>query len=325
MAQVGFEGLQRHRYMNLTTFRKNGEPVKTTVWFAESGGKLYVYTGRNTGKAKRIRQNSSVLVGPCNPVGKSLGPETAAVARILPPQESAAAKELHDEKYGFQKRAAAMMIEHVLGLADEAVYLELSPVPQEHPAWEKLREVGRNRMPEAASGPAFARLGRYRWWHALIFGIVVNLVARALSRPRHEQEQYEELRQAPFAPPAWVFGPVWAVNNASQLWGNLRLLNLPEDAPNRGKLLWLQGATWGLYSTFTWAYFRRRSPILAFAWAAAFYILTIASAALSWRADRKMTLSFITLLLWLSLATPVAAYQAIHNPDPIFRTPALRK
>ncbi len=325
MAQVGFEGLRGHRYMNLTTFRKNGEPVRTTVWFAESGGKLYVYTGRNTGKAKRIRQDGSVLVGPCNPLGKPLGPETAAVARFLSPQESTTARELHDAKYGLQKRAAAMMIENVLGFSDEVVYLEISPAPQGHPAWEKLQEVGRNLTPEATSGAVFTRQERYRWWHALIFGIVVNLVARVLSRPQHEQEQYEKLRQAPFAPPAWVFGPVWTVNNASQLWGNLRLLNLPEDTPDRGKLLWLQGATWVLYSTFTWAYFRKRSPILALAWTAAFYILTIASAALSWRADRKMIFSFVTLLLWLSLATPVAAYQAIHNPDPVFRTPALRK
>lgn len=36
--------LDRHRYLSLATFRRNGAEVKTPVWFAAADGKLYVFT-----------------------------------------------------------------------------------------------------------------------------------------------------------------------------------------------------------------------------------------------------------------------------------------
>ncbi len=149
---------------------------------------------------------------------------------------------------------------------------------------------------------------RYRWYHALGFGLLVNLASGLSGRRAEDRLFYENFEQASFAPPSWAFAPVWAVNNASTLWGNLRLLNLPEDAPNRRALLWLQGASWFLFSTFGWVYFEKKSPILAFVWTAIFWVLTIVSMLLSLENDRKITLSLGTLLAWLTLATPVAAY-----------------
>lgn len=164
---------------------------------------------------------------------------------------------------------------------------------------------------------------RLRWWHAVAFGLAANSVSGiSVGRNRDDETFYENMRQAPFAPPAWAFAPAWAVNNASVLWGNLRLANMPKETPNRRLLLWLQGASWALYSTFAFVYFRKRSPILAFVWTAAMYALTIPSAILSWRLDRRIAWSFLTLLLWLSLATPVALYQMLHNPDSFFGTGA---
>ena len=87
-------------------------------------------------------------------------------------------------------------------------------------------------------------------------------------------------------------------------------------------MLWLQGASWALYSTFAYVYFRKRNPILAFVWTASMYALTIPSAILSWRVDRKIAWSFFALVLWLWLATLVALYQMLHNPDPFFDTDA---
>ena len=157
---------------------------------------------------------------------------------------------------------------------------------------------------------------RYRWYHALGFGLAINLASGlVLGRRAEDRRFYESFEQASFAPPAWAFVPVWAANNASTLWGNLRLLNQQEDTPNRGALLWLQGASWFLFSTFSYVYFRKESPILAFVWTAAMWLLTIASVLLSLKNDRKLTLSLGSLLAWLTLATPVAAYQAIRNPD----------
>ena len=161
------------------------------------------------------------------------------------------------------------------------------------------------------------RPARYHWWHAAALGLAANLVSGAAGRREEDRRYYEDMEQAPFAPPGWVFGPVWAANNVSVLWGNLRLLNLPQDAPNRQTLLVLQGLSWILFSTFGYVYFRKGSPILAFGWTATFWILTIASVVLSLRSDRKVAASLATLLAWLTLATPVAAYQAAKNPDPL--------
>jgi translocator protein len=156
---------------------------------------------------------------------------------------------------------------------------------------------------------------RYRWYHALAFGLAVNLASGLSGRRAEDRRFYESFEQASFAPPSWLFVPVWAANNASTLWGNLRLLNQPENSPNREALLSLQGASWFLFSTFSWVYFKKKSPILAFVWTAAMWLLTIASVLLSLKNDRKITLSLGPLLAWLTLATTVAAYQATRNPD----------
>lgn len=163
---------------------------------------------------------------------------------------------------------------------------------------------------------------RYHWWHAAAFGIAANVIG--IPFYSNEEAIYKSFNQAAFAPPAWVFGPVWTINNISVLWGNLRLLNLPVETPYRRPLLWLQGASWVIFAAFGPAYFGLNSPILAFTLTASMYVLTIISAVLASKIDRKILLSLVTLLLWLSLATVVAAYQVIFNADPFFGTAAWR-
>src|SRR5215831_2141057 len=91
--------IQDQKYVSLTTFRKTGVGVPTPVWFGEEDGKLYVMTRHDMGKAKRIRNNSSVKVAPCTIRGKVTGPEVAASARILPPEEHQRARQTINRKY----------------------------------------------------------------------------------------------------------------------------------------------------------------------------------------------------------------------------------
>src|SRR5262247_3114946 len=44
------------KYLNLESFKRDGTPVQTPVWFAEEQGILYIYTLANAGKVKRIAQ-----------------------------------------------------------------------------------------------------------------------------------------------------------------------------------------------------------------------------------------------------------------------------
>ena len=45
-------------YVNLATFRKNGNEVRTPVWIAPDGDRLLVDTNAPSGKSKRIRGKS---------------------------------------------------------------------------------------------------------------------------------------------------------------------------------------------------------------------------------------------------------------------------
>jgi PPOX class probable F420-dependent enzyme len=91
--------IRGQKYISLKTFRKNGVAVATPVWFGEENEKLYVMTRSNSGKYKRIRNNSSVRVVPCSIRGVVTGTELPAVARLLPEQEHAGAHATINRKY----------------------------------------------------------------------------------------------------------------------------------------------------------------------------------------------------------------------------------
>jgi PPOX class probable F420-dependent enzyme len=104
MAETRFAPLQAQKYINLETFRKNGQGVHTPVWFAaepEQGPpeKLYAYSTADSGKAKRLRNNSRVRVAPCDVRGKLLGDWIEAVATTVSGEEAAHGMRLLNKKY----------------------------------------------------------------------------------------------------------------------------------------------------------------------------------------------------------------------------------
>ena len=91
--------IQGQKYISLTTFRKNGAAVRTPLWFGEGDGKLYVMTRSIFGKYKRIRNNPQVRVAPCTFRGRVTGPESLAIARILPVEEHSRARQTINRKH----------------------------------------------------------------------------------------------------------------------------------------------------------------------------------------------------------------------------------
>ena len=71
------------RYLNLESFKRDGTPIRTPVWFAEDHGILYVYTLANTGKVRWIRRNPRIRLAPCTMRGKVIGPWEEAEATIV--------------------------------------------------------------------------------------------------------------------------------------------------------------------------------------------------------------------------------------------------
>ena len=101
---------EKQKYLNLETFRKNGEGVKTPVWFMRCGDILYVRTADNSAKIKRIRRNSTVRIAPCTGSGRPLGEWIEAKAEITQDVErNKEADQLANKKYGLIKRAIEMM------------------------------------------------------------------------------------------------------------------------------------------------------------------------------------------------------------------------
>ena len=103
-ASAGFASFQGHKYLNLETFRKNGQAVRTPVWFASEPAEgvpqtLYVYSTADSGKAKRIRNNSRVRVAPCDARGKLRGDWIEARAEIVTGDEAARGMRLVNQKY----------------------------------------------------------------------------------------------------------------------------------------------------------------------------------------------------------------------------------
>ena len=78
-----FSSLRGEKHMSLTTFRRNGEPVATPIWFAEVAGCLYVRTAGHFKKLERIAEDPSVTVAPCTENGEVTGAVLTGVARIL--------------------------------------------------------------------------------------------------------------------------------------------------------------------------------------------------------------------------------------------------
>jgi PPOX class probable F420-dependent enzyme len=104
MAEVRFASLQGRKYLNIETFRKNGQGVRTPVWFAgepEDGApeKLYVYSTSDSGKAKRIHNNGRVHVAPCDVRGKLLGEWVDTRAEIVTGAEAEHGIKLLNKKY----------------------------------------------------------------------------------------------------------------------------------------------------------------------------------------------------------------------------------
>jgi PPOX class probable F420-dependent enzyme len=99
------EQFKRQKYLNLETFRRSGEGMKTPVWFVQDGEILYVSTVANSGKVKRVRNNGRVNVAACKMDGKVIGAWASAQAReIADPETGTKVNRMLDKKYGLIKK-----------------------------------------------------------------------------------------------------------------------------------------------------------------------------------------------------------------------------
>ena len=95
--------LDRERYLSLETFKRNGDGVKTPVWFAGHHGSYFIFSAGEAGKVKRLRNNQHAQIAACNVSGKIHGDWLIASAKVLTDDSDIQlAHRALKQKYGWQ-------------------------------------------------------------------------------------------------------------------------------------------------------------------------------------------------------------------------------
>ena len=116
----------RERYVSLATFRRNGAEVRTPIWFAVIDHRLWMMTGGDTGKVKRLRNNPRVRVAPSDVRGIVHGSWRDGTARIAAdPREIAEARAMLRAKYGWQATLLDV-VSRLSGRIRRRVWLEVA-------------------------------------------------------------------------------------------------------------------------------------------------------------------------------------------------------
>lgn len=123
-----FSSLDGHVHVLLVTYKRDGTPIPSPVWFARDGETLYVWTEINAFKAKRIRNDPRALLAPCDARGVPEGDPIAARGRVLTDEadRQRAAKVIRGQ-WGIGRR----LFELVSRPLTDVHYLAFEPAPQD--------------------------------------------------------------------------------------------------------------------------------------------------------------------------------------------------
>jgi hypothetical protein len=116
------------KYISLSTYRRSGVSVETPVWFVEMEQKLYVFSARDSGKVKRLRNSSKARIALCDARGGLKGEWQDAEARVV--EDRATIERAHDllrTKYGFQMWLADVMSK-LSGRLNRRAFIEIDPL-----------------------------------------------------------------------------------------------------------------------------------------------------------------------------------------------------
>jgi len=131
MATSGTD-LANARYVVLRTFRRDGTPVDTPVWFHLDGDTMVLRTKRGP-KTRRVRADPRVQVWVCDHRGRRVdaGPGWVGRAELLTGADAQAAEMLLHRRYGWQWNVVPLL--RIPGVTN---------VHRDLPLREKIRRAG---------------------------------------------------------------------------------------------------------------------------------------------------------------------------------------
>ena len=102
--------LSGNGYISLETYRRSGQPVATPVWFTidHNNKVIYVITRTETGKIKRLRNNSNVRIVPCGMRGQPKGEWLNGRATFATQEQQQIALKQRNKKYGLKARLSGL-------------------------------------------------------------------------------------------------------------------------------------------------------------------------------------------------------------------------
>jgi PPOX class probable F420-dependent enzyme len=117
------------RYLSLTTYRGDGSPVSTPVWFVVDENRLLVWTSAASWKAKRLRRDPRVRIAPCDFRGNIHGAAVDGTARFLSETEGPRVQRLLLKKYPVARRLLSWFT---------ALAARVQRAPRERPAYLEI-------------------------------------------------------------------------------------------------------------------------------------------------------------------------------------------
>jgi len=111
---------------------------------------------------------------------------------------------------------------------------------------------------------------------------------------------YAQLSKPPWAPPAWLFGPVWSALYALMGVAAWLVWRAPGST---GVALGLFGAQLAFNALWSWLFFAWHRGALATVEVLVLLALIMATAAAFWRTSRLAALLLMPYLLWVSFAS----------------------
>ncbi len=96
------------KYINLESYKKDGTPVRTPVWFVTDNDLIYVITRDSTGKVKRLKNNQDVQIVSCSFKGEPKNEWIKGKAEKITGKEADTAIKLRKKKYGMLARLSSI-------------------------------------------------------------------------------------------------------------------------------------------------------------------------------------------------------------------------
>jgi uncharacterized protein len=109
----------------LTTYRRDGTPVRTAVNLAVDGERAFVRSPGTGWKVKRIRRNPRVEIAPCTVRGRPTGPSWPALARPIEGEQAKRAARALRRKHPVLQGVLVPLMHRLLRCG--TAYFELRP------------------------------------------------------------------------------------------------------------------------------------------------------------------------------------------------------